>query len=568
MTALIRLVPLAYALVLLPRDKVYIGIYGDSLGWNGVVQGIIQGNYFPLRDPFIAENSGTPHFYTPLAFWVAAEISLLSGCPVWETDFWFSGMCVPLFSLLAVYTLLRRATRDPRTVVWTLFFVAFAAGLGWLVLLGTLLKYPSTIVTILSELAKGAVRYDIPLEAKREITDTIYSSWDLGRHAAPISQGLSGYQGLGLAFAMVAVYLTLRSENKHGYKMAILGGVFLGLLVLTHTLVSLAYIIAVLAYLTISFVLRRGTPDLIRVQAVVMSVGATLSAFYWLPIATSLLTRTGAAYYAWSMTSGIEAFGSYLYPGRVKAPLLWEYLAAFGLPLILGIIGLYQQRRAIVEESLTRFLFSWLLTMFTLANIHYIGFVYQPFRFAQYLSLPLCYFAGAVTPTALLPRAPRAWSKTMLVLTVLVATTASQSVAYAFNLTWIPEQMYIDRGYYDAFTWLRQNTNPSDVILASHETSNYIPAVSGNKAAMGWVSTFAILSSEQRQDRLRDLSLILGPSDTTATQSLLEKYHADYILIGPNEREISNPLKLSTLERLYPVVYQGSDVTILRVQPR
>jgi hypothetical protein len=344
--------------------------------------------------------------------------------------------------------------------------------------------------------------------------------------------------------------------------------VFLGLLVLTHTLVSLTYIIVVAAYLATSLALKRDIRELIKVQAVAVTTGAALSAFYWLPIATSLLTRTGAAYYAWSMTAGIEAFGSYLYPGRVKAPLLWEYPAAFGLPLILAVIGLYQQRKAIAEDSLARFLFSWLLAMLILANIHYIGLVYQPFRFAQYLSLPLGFFAGMTTPTTLLRRPSYRWSKTLIVLAVLATATASQGVAYAFNLMWIPKQMYIDRGYYDAFIWLRQNTNRDDVILASHETSSYIPAISGNKAAMGWVSTFAILSSEQRQERLRDLDTILGPSNMTTTQSLLAKCHVNYILIGPSEREIANQSKLSSLKGSYPTVYQTQDVIILHVQAR
>jgi len=566
MTIVIRLIPLAYSLVLLPKDKVYIGIYGDSLGWNGVVQDILNGHYFPLQDPFIKENSGIPHFYTPLAFWVAAEISLLAGCQVWETDFWFSGLFVPFFFVLTTYTLLKRTVRDSRSVTWILFFIALSAGLGWVILLGALLKYPSAILAVLSGLARGAVRYDIPLEAKSAITDAIYSSWDLGRHSAPISQGLSGYQGLGLAFAMIITHLSLRDEKEHRNKAALLGGIFLGLLLTTHTLVSLAYLVAVATYLAVSFILKRSTRDLIKTHTIILVVGATLSAFYWLPIATSLLTKTGAAYYAWSMTSGIEAFGSYLYPGRVKAPLIWEYPAAFGVPLILGIVGLLQQRRALLQDNLAAFLLSWLVAMFVLANIHYIGFVYQPFRFAQYLSLPLCFFAGTFTATKLLPRISKGWLKTLIVLTLLMVATASQGVAYAFNLTWVPKQMYVDRGYYDAFMWLKQNTSPDDVILASHETSNYIPAISGNKVAMGWVSTFAILSTEQRQQRLQDLGLILGPSDTTITQTLLAKYHVDYILIGPSEKNLTHPSKLSTLKELYPTLYQSPDVTILRVK--
>jgi len=86
--------------------------------------------------------------------------------------------------------------------------------------------------------------------------------------------------------------------------------------------------------------------------------------------------------------------------------------------------------------------------------------------------------------------------------------------------------------------WVRNNTPGDAVFLAGNEACVWIPALAGRRVLEsypGWLWSYGIDYIQRELDIAR---IYKGVPETL---DLLRQYHADYIMIGPNERSAFQP---------------------------
>lgn len=125
-----------------------------------------------------------------------------------------------------------------------------------------------------------------------------------------------------------------------------------------------------------------------------------------------------------------------------------------------------------------------------------------------------------------------------------------------------PFPSYLHEDEFRAFKWLEDNTHPSEVVLSSYETGNFIPGWSGNKVFIGhWAETLNRASKEKILRRFFDSS-----TDDAVRIDILKTYNIKYILYGKNERLLGG-FKPGDNAYLY-LVYENPSVLIFKVLPQ
>jgi hypothetical protein len=95
---------------------------------------------------------------------------------------------------------------------------------------------------------------------------------------------------------------------------------------------------------------------------------------------------------------------------------------------------------------------------------------------------------------------------------------------------------YLHRDDVAAFDWLRQHTEPDDVVLASLTVGQYAPALSGNTAFLAhWAQTVGFYDKQDRVARFFDAAT---PDDRRA--ETVRTFGVDYVLHGPAERALGD----------------------------
>jgi hypothetical protein len=119
---------------------------------------------------------------------------------------------------------------------------------------------------------------------------------------------------------------------------------------------------------------------------------------------------------------------------------------------------------------------------------------------------------------------------------------------------------YIDNDEYNALVWMRGNTNPDDVMLASVQVAQFAPRLSGNRVFAGHEHYTPNFTEKTQQ-----LYRFYGQSnDAEYKQGLVTLFHIDYLFYGPFERKIGqlNPKGIPWLVK----VYDQGEVQIYRVK--
>lgn len=107
--------------------------------------------------------------------------------------------------------------------------------------------------------------------------------------------------------------------------------------------------------------------------------------------------------------------------------------------------------------------------------------------------------------------------------------------------------------------WVRKNTPPQSIWLTGTHHNNWLFNLTGRQALMvypGWLWSQGYSYIPVQIDLA---TLYSNPNPT-----LLEKYSISYVVIGPKERELFQPIS-GRFAELYPVVYQDETTSIYKV---
>jgi hypothetical protein len=107
--------------------------------------------------------------------------------------------------------------------------------------------------------------------------------------------------------------------------------------------------------------------------------------------------------------------------------------------------------------------------------------------------------------------------------------------------------------------WLRGNTSPDDVVLASLTVGQYVPAISGNTAFLAhWAQTVDFYDKEERVARFFDEA-----TSDEARRDTVCAFGVDYVIYGPAERALGD-YDLDSLPWLTEA-FSSSQVQLFRV---
>jgi len=122
-------------------------------------------------------------------------------------------------------------------------------------------------------------------------------------------------------------------------------------------------------------------------------------------------------------------------------------------------------------------------------------------------------------------------------------------LSYRYQVRSLTQPTYLSSSQIAAYEWMSRQLPRESLILASYETGNYVPRMTGQRAFIGEdMLTNAIA------DRERDLThFYSGEWDDEQRAGLLRRFGVDYVFYGPRERRIGpfQPDKASFLSRVY-----------------
>jgi hypothetical protein len=111
--------------------------------------------------------------------------------------------------------------------------------------------------------------------------------------------------------------------------------------------------------------------------------------------------------------------------------------------------------------------------------------------------------------------------------------------------------LFIQRSELAAFSWLRANSSPEDVVLASARVGMFIPGQTGRRVFYG--HPFETLRAKQRLAQVE--AFYRGETAEVPAE-------VKYIIYGPSEQKLGQPALLSSL----PLVFSENNVSIYEVK--
>lgn len=234
----------------------------------------------------------------------------------------------------------------------------------------------------------------------------------------------------------------------------------------------------------------------------------------------------------------------------VLAPKLFAYILAYGI--FAYFIFKAFRRKVFIENKRYTILVAWLISLPVLISL--------PFRFQRRLAegiwvvLVILACAGLSKTVS---RDRRWW------MGVFGLTFISPLLLWTGSIKAVltPSQpLYRPEAEVNAFTALKPYTNGDEVVLASFQTGNALPAWVPARVVIGHRAETVNFSQVEK-----DVEKFFQANTANEERAvLLKKYDVDYIFWGPNERELGpwNPLK----ENYLSVIYREDPYYIFQVQ--
>ena len=245
-----------------------------------------------------------------------------------------------------------------------------------------------------------------------------------------------------------------------------------------------------------------------------------------------LLSAPMVIYSVWRFSSH-PVYAAWAAQNQVLSPHPAHYLAAYGLPLALGM--------AAVPEAWRAAWAAWLPVVW-IAVVPFLAYV--PFnlqrRLTEAIQVPLYLLAaeGLRRITCVEGDLPRLrWRLAALaVLLVLVPTNVMLLTRTTEALGDRPSPIYRDRAEATVLDQLAQRVNDNDVILGSYESGNTIPSRVGARVFVGHGAE-SYRAAEKRDEVARFFD---GSTDDGWRRNLLKRYGVDYVFWGPEERTLGS----------------------------
>jgi hypothetical protein len=231
------------------------------------------------------------------------------------------------------------------------------------------------------------------------------------------------------------------------------------------------------------------------------------------------------------------------------------YAIAYGFVFALALGGAVLAIRRRSKADL--FLLGWVIVNGLL--------LYAPFslqrRLVTGLHVPLCILAAMALSRYVLPRFSPA-KRTMILGVIIVLTMPSNLLVLMASMAGATQQdsrLYLYRDETEAMTWLEENTQPTDIVLASPATSLFIPAWAGNRVLYG--HPFETIEAEKK--RALAETFYQAQTEESVRREIIEGHRIIYVFYGPRERALSGG-QLET-DPLLSETYTNPSVTIYKL---
>jgi len=219
------------------------------------------------------------------------------------------------------------------------------------------------------------------------------------------------------------------------------------------------------------------------------------------------------------------------------APSPLILVLGLGIPLIIALPGIYRAIRRFEPDG-DQFMLIWLLVMLVM--------MYLPTnaqrRFSVGMMLVIGYFATRSLEDFWFTYVNRRWRVRLLVVAIPLMTMSF--VLLLLGNMRVVVGPFLERDYAAAFEWLRLNTKPDDVVLASPMVSLWVPAWTGARVVYG--HPFETLHGEAREQEVLDW---YADDDPTHCSNMLNNadFTVRYVLVGPQEAQLGDSSCPATL---------------------
>lgn len=520
-------IPYLWAWLTAPADKIFMGILVN-------VPDHMQ--YFSwmreLSTAHLAANKLTPEPNAPVFFnllwWGMGRLGRLLGlgyAPMFQIMRWVAGV----LAFLAIYRMAAWFMAD-RLARRTAFLVAvFAAGFGWVLVL---LKYTLTNGTLIW-----------PLDVFVAEPNTFYS--------------LLGFPHFVAALLYVAVFdLVLRARFNGRQRYAVAAGVVALIMGWQHAY-DLLIVYGVLGAFALGVWLRdRRFPTQLALSLLIVGVISVWPAIYSVML-TSLDPLWGEV---------LAQFDN----ADVFTPPLYRLPVLLGPAFLFALYEALRRRPWRLREpgrfdDARLFLHGWFWISFVL--------IYLPVDYQIHMlngwQVPIAALATLALFEAILPavrrrfesaRAPgrdrlALWGAAALLLVVI--PTNLYLFAWRFvDLGRYQAPYYLQRDEVAALDWLDAHAAPEDVVFASLELGQYVPAHTGAFAFLAhWAQTADFFT---KRDQVQ--AFYAGTLAPSAEQELLDRFSVDWVILGSNEAALG---PRTTPPAGFASVWQQGDVQLL-----
>jgi len=250
-----------------------------------------------------------------------------------------------------------------------------------------------------------------------------------------------------------------------------------------------------------------------------------------------------------------------LFSARAEVPTLspsfWWYITGVGFLLPLAVWAIIKRVKEKKLDDVFLFLTAWAVAGFLLP--------YLPFSFQRKL------FMGTQIPLAILATmavAPEYITRYRNALPLLLfflfpsngVILATDIYSLVTNRPLYPQPTYLSRSEIEALNWLRDYTNPEEVILAIPDFACYIPALSGRRVYAGhWGET------PDYSKKYKEVLRFYKDREKERREAFLREKDIEFVYYGNYESFLA-PEFLNFDSPFLQLVFQNEEAKIWRVR--
>lgn len=572
--SILIVIVIMFGVVIAARDSnVFVGLIGDAWGEVAIIEAIQTGRIYPFSDPANAEITEPLLHQPPLFFVVCLLIGVILNIP----SFWTQHILNIISQFLYHYTfyiLCLTLFSNKKQARLALFFSVFAHSLSWIRIVGILLSNGATVQAGLVSIITGNTNLNVDPVVKDKINFVMYEYWDLRSNLLTQRNSKLSY-----SFGILSVLFYVKTKKVTDWKYLGASAGFFGLAMITHHLSTLGFS----AVYFVLFLIRLIRDKKISIEFSILLIGHLIGSFVTIPV---FLNLYGGGSLQWVLeTQTTEpGWGMRTPSGRPDWPYPWETLEAIGLVFPLAILGVYWQYKKgeLQKFSITSIMGLWGLIIGYLQwfgieyqvlarqrfLLSFVLFMYAPFGL-EYIFLKMDSISYDHRKTPFFEKLKRLkvtrfQTRVLFALVLLIGLSASQFIGFfIFNLRKTPIHFIVDGDEYEAIMWLAENTQNSHVVYAPEDVSKKIPALSGNKIALGYVSYYSLTREDERERRKEESYIVFGEGKYKESEEIIKKYNSSFLFVVLEELPED---KLRYFDGRFEKVFENGSAMIFQVK--